>query len=209
MDITISFKQIKDLTEFLRDLFAIVGVFVSVRSYLSQQGQRKIDNSKKLLEQFQNSINENDLNQWKQILLNSYESTGAEPGHFIVFDQDNNPEQIPHAHLFISEGQGFCFPGGKMNLGENVSDINFGSIRRITEQLNIISYEILYGHTELMILYYELGQIMDSIYNWIKSIEDKDSRNNNNFLYPYFLRMYQKNQRKLEKLNYKIYQGLC
>ena len=131
---------------------------------------------------------------------------GAEPDHFVVFDSNEKPIQIPYANLFISEGKGFYFSDGKMNRGDNVSNINFGSIRHITEQLNIISYEVLYGHTELIILYYELGQIIKSIYYWIDSIEDEDLKKNT---YSYFFQMYRKKKRRLEKLPYKIYQGLC
>ncbi len=200
------YQNIAEIRALIRDLSVISGGIIGLRSYLSQQRQRQIDNSKKLIEQFQNAIDKDDLNQWEQVLLNSYESIGTEPGHFIVFDNNEKPIQIPHANLFISEGKGFYFSGGKMNRGDDVSDINFGSIRHITEQLNIISYEVLYGHTELIILYYELGQIITSIYYWIDSIEDEDLKKNT---YPYFFQMYRKNKRRLEKLPYKIYQGLC
>lgn len=201
--------EIINFIDAMKNFFIISSGFIALRSYLSQQRQRKIDNSKKLLEEFHNVVHKNDLDQWEQIFLNSYESMRANPGNFIVFDKNNNPTQVAHANLFISEGKGFYFYNGKMNLEDDVSNINFGSIRRITEQLNIISYEVLYGHVELTILYYELGQIISSIYYWLNNTEDEYSQNNNYSLYPYFLRMYRKNQRKLEKLNYKIYQGLC
>lgn len=190
-------------------IIAISGVIIACINYKSQQKQRKFDNSKKLIEKFQNTISENHLNQWKQVFLNSYESVGAKPGCFIVFNSNNQPRQIPQASLFISEGKGLHLSDIKMNLNDDISNINFESIRHITEQLEIISYEILHGHTELTVLYYELGQIISSIYYWIDSIEDEYSRNNTRSLYPSFVQMYQKNKRRLEKMTCKTYQGLC
>jgi hypothetical protein len=147
-------EQYQNFIEFrawTRDILAILGGFIALKNYLSQQRQRAIDNSKKLIAEFKNTIGEDDLNQWEQVLLNSYESAGAEPGCFIVFTSDDRSVQISLKNLFIPEGKGLYLENIKMNLTISQSDLNFGSIRRITEQLNLISYEVLYGRIELNI----------------------------------------------------------
>ena len=63
------YQNIAEIRAWIRDLSVISGGIIALRSYLNQQRQRQIDNSKKLIEQFQNAISEDDLNQWEQVFF--------------------------------------------------------------------------------------------------------------------------------------------
>ncbi len=201
--------DLSSLLDFVKNLFIIVGGTVALASYRSQNRQRGIDNSFNSLKMFEKTIQNEDIEIWKKVYFNTYESTHAEPNHFVVFSEENRIEQIPLSNLFISEGQGLYVSKSKLNLDEKTSDLKLGSIRRITEQLNLIGYEVLYGNIELRIIYYELGQIIETIYEWITQIQDEDTKASVEFMYPYFLKMYQKYQLTIANLPRKSYVNFC
>jgi len=197
------------LIDFVKNFFIIAGGAIALASYISQNRQRGIDNSFNSLKMFEKTIQDRDIEIWKKVYSNTYESTGAEPYHFVVFSEENKTNQVPLSHLFISEGQGLYIPESKLNLNEEISDLELGSIRRIAEQLNFIGYEVLYGNVELRIIYYELGQIMNCICQWINEIQDKNVKASVQFMFPYFLKMCRRYQRTMNSLPRKSYVEFC
>jgi hypothetical protein len=203
----LSFDAFLKIFALIRDVFVVPTLMITFLSYRSQHRQRAIDNSRSLLEVFKESIPEEDREIWREVLFNTYESTGAEPGCFVVYTTDDVIEQKPISSLFITEGQGLYIPQAKFNLDTDISDLDLSPVRRIAEELNLIGYEILYGNVDLRIIYYEIGQIMDSIYDWIDEVKNKDENIESSF--PYFIKMYRKYKRKIEKLPQRIYVNFC
>jgi hypothetical protein len=201
------YLNLTSLLDFVKNFFLIVGGVIALASYKSQHRQRAIDNSFNSLKMFEKTVQSRDVEIWKNICFNTYESTGAVSNHFVVFSGKNEVSQIPLSNLFISEGQGLLIPDSKFNLCDEAFDLELGSIRRITEQLNFIGYEVLYGNTEIRIIYYELGQIIESVYQWIDQIQDQDVKRSTYFMFPYFLKMCKKYRRRMRKLPKKIYVG--
>jgi hypothetical protein len=100
--------------------------------------------------------------------------------------------------LFISEGQGLV-----VSNSQGDESINYGgAIRRIAEQLDFIGYQSLYGNVDIKIIYFELGQLMDTLYQWL-GVDNLYDR------YPSFSQMYKLNQRKFENWFQKSYTAGC
>ncbi|MBD2693407.1 hypothetical protein [Anabaena catenula] len=201
--------HLSTLLDFVKTFFIIIGGVLAFASYKGQHQQRAIDNSLKSLERFEKSIQKEDLEIWEVICYRAYESGGAKPGHFVIYSKEDESSQIPLYNLFIPEGQGLCIPESKLNLDDQSSNLELGSVRRITEQLNLISYEILYGNVELRIIYQELGQIMATIFQWIDEIEDKDTKLSTQSMFPHFIKMYRKRQGIIKNLPSRPYVNFC
>ncbi|MDB9446768.1 hypothetical protein [Anabaena sp. CS-542/02] len=197
------------LIDFVKSFFIIVGGAIALASYRGQNRQRAIDNSLNSLKMFEKTIQHKDIEIWKNVYSRTYEGTGADPYHFIVFCEDNKTKQIPVCDLFISEGKGLCLAQSKLNEDEEICDLELGSIRLIAEQLNLIGYEVLYGNVELRIIYYELGQIIDIIYKWINEIQDKEVKASVQFMFPYFMKMCRKYKRTINSIPSKSYVNFC
>ncbi|KOO03817.1 hypothetical protein [Vibrio hepatarius] len=149
-----------------------IGATVALFTYAAGQRQRKLENSLKLLDLFKQNLEESDLSNWKSIFRASSEPSGAKKGHYVV----SGGHQIPLNYLF-SEGPD-----------------DHGATSRISEQLDLICYEILKGAVELRILYSNLGQLMDVIYKWYgqESFFQKS--------YPSFNKVMLKKRKKMAKL---------
>ncbi|GAX35072.1 hypothetical protein [Nodularia sp. NIES-3585] len=195
--------------DFVKNFFIIVGGAIALASYRSQNRQRGIDNSLNSLKMFEKTIQDKDIEIWKTVYSNTYEGMGADLYHFVVFSEEDKTNQIPLSHLFISEGKGLYIPESKFNFNEDISDLELGSIRRIAEQLNLIGYEVLYGNVEVRIIYYELGQIMEIIFKWINEIQDKETKESVQFMFPYFMKMCRKYNRTMNSLPSKSYVNFC
>ena len=155
-----------------------VGATIALFTYKSSQKQKKLENSLKLLELFHKNLNENDIENWKSIFRASSESTGAEKGHYVT---SNIEQQIPLDHLFC----------------EGADDD--GATARIAEQIELVCYEALQSNVELRIIYSNIGQLMDVIYRWYNSeLFFKSS-------FPYFNKIMHKKGKYLSTLPKKTY----
>lgn len=147
-----------ELLDLIRTIVITIGVTVGVVTYRAGQRQRKLENSFKLLELSNNNLEKSDISNWKKVFQASSEPSGAKSGHF----HSSNEHQIPLNSLF-SEGPD-----------------DHGATVRITEQIDLVCYEILNGSVELRIIFSNLGQLMIVIHRWYK---------NDSFFkesYPYF-----------------------
>lgn len=204
-----TFKNLLDSFGGITGVVTIIGVIIALLAYLYQRKQQKYqetkDRTSDILKTFRSNIDENDLKIWKEVFKNTYEGMGAKPNHFIVFSERNQMIQIPISYLFTSEGNGLIIPNSRFSTDDSISNLELGSIRKITEQLNIISYIILGKEVDIKSIYYELGQIIEVIYNWIDGITEEDIKHN----YIYFINMYEKYQQKMKEIPYKIYVRGC
>ena len=150
-----------ELLDLIRTIVITIGVTVAVVTYRAGQRQRKLENSLKLLELFNNNLEKSDVSNWKKVFQASFEPSGAKKGHFTSSDN----QQIPLNSLF-SEGPD-----------------DHGATLRITEQIDLVCYEIINDSAELRIMFSNLGQLMNVIHRWYK--DDSFFKDN----YPYFYKV--------------------
>jgi len=133
--------------DLIRTLAIVIGVTVGVVTYRAGQRQRKLENSLKLLELFKDNLEKTDISNWKKVFQASSEPSGAEKGCFL----SDNEKQIPLTSLF-SEGPD-----------------DHGSTVRITEQIDLVCFEILKDTIELRIIFSNIGQLMSVIHRWYEN----------------------------------------
>lgn len=152
----------------------VVGGFIAIRTYLCNQKQRCLENSFRLISMFRESLPEGDIQAWENIFHASSEPAGAENGNFVELVNGKH-QQRPLSDLF-SEGP-----------PDN------GAVGRIAELFDLISSEALNETVELRVVYFQLGQLMDTTYSWLRTIDNPYGQGT--FLeehYPYFAMLYRK-----------------
>lgn len=179
-----SLLALKEIREWVQFLLLLIGGTITLRTYVGNQRQRRLENSLRLIDLFQKSLQPSDLEEWKKIFLSSSEPTGVRVGYF----WDDQNQERPFADLF-SEGA-----------PDN------GAIARIAEQFELISYEVLDKTVNLRLIYFNLGQLMDTTYSWLQMIENPS--NSSSFIskyFPYFGKMYRENRKKFKSWPRKTY----
>jgi hypothetical protein len=134
-------------------ILAIVGGFVSVRTYLGSQKQRRLENSFRLVDMFRESLRPGDMEAWTDIFHGTSEPAGAEQGYLVTV-VDGNRVIRPLSDLF-SEGA-----------PDN------GAIQRMAELFELISSEAINETVDTRLIYFQLGQLMDTTYSWLKAINN-------------------------------------
>ncbi len=175
--------DLKDMREWISFILLVIGGSIALRTFILNQRQRKLENSFRLIELFNRSLRDDDLSNWHKIFITSSELAGAKYGHFL----DEKKNQRPFADLF-SEG--------------NYHDQ--GAIERICELFNLVGYEYLRGTIDLRVIYFEFGQLLHTVHDWVSSIETGGQTSV--FLssrYPYFHQMFQKNIKVFPKLPFR------
>ena len=165
---------------------AVIGGFITIRTFISNQRQRRLENIFRLITVFKESLHEEDIQAWQNIFHACSEPAGAKEG-FLVEYIDCQRLQRPLSALF-SEGP-----------PDN------GAIERMAELFDLISSEAVKETIELRIVYFQLGQLMDTIHSWLRKIDNpygKESFLEKN--YPYFDILYKKKliNRKWAKRTY-------
>lgn len=139
----------EEIREWVKFALIIVGLIIALRTYIVSQRQRRLENSLKLIELFFNNLQEGDIASWKQLFINSSESSGSGRGGYI----SDNGNDMPFSDLF-SEGPD-----------------DGGALERIAEQIDLISYEILQKSIDARVIYSQLGQLFHGTYGWLKEID--------------------------------------
>lgn len=177
---------LQKLLEYAEKIAVVGGVLIAVLTFLSQTRQVRINNSYLLLDAFTKDISQADLILIESVQLNTYESSGAQHGCFVVFNGTKR-EQHPISNLFITEGRGLVVYGSLKFPAESTSRncdamsdesrLFLGPIRSLAEQLNIIAYETLHGEIEPRVVHYKLGYQIESLGSLIEcAMEDQSSQ---------------------------------
>ena len=172
-----SFEELRNWVSFL---FLIVGGGIAIRTFILNQRQRKLENSFRLVDLCKQTLTQDDLIGWHTIHVKSSEQAGAKTGFFV----DEKKKQIPFSDLF--------------GAGEFLAQ---GAIERICELFNLVGYEYLNGTVDIRLFYFEYGQYMSTTYYWVSNVDG-----NTDFVklhYPYFHKMYIKNEKRFRALPYK------
>lgn len=163
------FAEVRNWIAFI---LAVVGGFVAIQTYLGNQKQRRLENSFRLVAMFRESLHEKDIEAWENIFHATSEPAGAKNG-FLVEVIDGKRLQRPLSDLF-SEG----FPDN-------------GAVERMAEFFDLIGNEALNEAIEIRLLYFQLGQLMDTIHSWLTIIDNPCGEGT--FIeghYPHFDRLY-------------------
>lgn len=187
---------------FFKDLVILLGGFIAFKNYQSQTNQRKIDNGFKSLQRFRENVSSEDMEVWKYVKKYSHESMKRqteEDKSFIVLANGHDRQAVPLARLFMLEGKGLLLSNSRLLDSQDICDLNFSGIRNIADQLNVIGYEFLNGQISTEVIYYEIGEIMDSIYQWLQEAEPGAKER-----YKYFLEMYSKKSSKFREIPKKM-----
>ena len=143
--------MVEEIRNWIALAAAILGGLIALKAFVMGQRQRRLENTLSLIEMFYKSRDPGDIDEWKRIFWASSEPSGAEPGHFVqVFDGET--EQTPYEYLF-SEGP-----------PDN------GAIGRMVEFFDFVAQQAMEKSIDLRVLYFELGQLMDSTHQWVLTI---------------------------------------
>jgi hypothetical protein len=148
-----------------------------------------------------------DIEIWKQVYFNAYESVGATANHFVVFDKNNEKQQIPISSLWTMEGQGLIIPNAKFNIAHETTDLELIAIRRMTGYLNTKAYEILHRSADFYIVHEEFGQIVECLYQW--AIQDEYLLSCIQSEFPYFIHMCKQYQLEMRNSPKRSYIEFC
>lgn len=132
-----------EIRGWLTFLFAALGGYLALRSYVACQRQRWLENSFRMVQLFGNSLRPTDLERWEELFHASSEPAGASVGHFVVMDGVNRRERS-FRELFM-EGP-----------------YDEGAVERMAEVFELIGYESSRGTVDLRSIYFQLGQLMDT-----------------------------------------------
>ena len=141
--LSISVDQ-KNIREWLQLIFVGVGSCIALFTYTKNLHQRRVENSLKFIELFRESLAKNDMDEWKDLFVASSELNGAKPGFFI--DQKNRMRPISD---YFSEGA------------------PTDAIARMAEALDVICHQINTDAADAQTVYYELGQLLKTMHDWL------------------------------------------
>lgn len=169
------YSVLAEVRNWLTLILAVAGGFTTIKTYLGNQKQRRLENSFRLITMFNESLHEGDLEAWIEMFHATSEPAGAEDGHFVYSAVVGFSEQRPLSNLF-SEGP-----------PDN------GAVERMAELFELISFEAINNTIEFRIVYFQLGQLMNTVYCWLTKIDNPHGQGT--FVeehYPNFTRLYKK-----------------
>ncbi len=131
-------------------VLGIIGAFISIRTFINANNQRRLENTFKTLDFIRKHISEEQINTFADLFHANNECKGVKYNEF-VFD-DGRKDTI---EFMFSEG-------GCGN----------GDIHNMIELFNMLSPT--FDKIDLKLVWYEYGQIMSGIYKWTKYLEDEN-----------------------------------
>jgi hypothetical protein len=166
--------DIAEIRSWITVMLAVTGGFIGIRQYKASQKQRRLENSFRMIDLFVRSVKEGDIDEWRGIFHGASEPSGAKPGYFNHVSDDVVYE-LSFSDLF-TEGP-----------PDN------GAIERMAEVFDLIGYSVKEQAIDLRVIYFELGQIMDTVHSWLATIDSQWE--NKSFLeayYPHYNYLYTK-----------------
>jgi hypothetical protein len=172
------------IREWLQFGFVIVGGTIALVAFLQNQRQRKLENALKLVALFKDSLREHDLDHWHKLLVATCEPAGAQPGYF----RSESGDLLPLDTMF-SEGSE-----------------DDDAIQRIAQNLEIICYEINSRTVEPRIVWFELGQLMSTMHQWLTEIRGlKGKRTFLEEQFPAINRSFKKYGKRFQTWPYRVF----
>lgn len=139
----------KEVREWVQLAFVVVGGTIALIAFFQNLKQRKLENSLKLVALFRDSLRPKDISHWIDLFRSSSELAGCARGQYAVGNG-----RYSSISDYFSEGSG---------------DQN--AISRMAENLEIICHELSIGRADAKIVFYELGQLLTTMHDWLGGIE--------------------------------------
>lgn len=142
-------NEIAEIRNWTLASLAIVGAFITIRTFRNNNKQRKLDNTFKTLDYLRKHIGQEQVES------------------FIVLFQANNP--------IISKENEFKLPNGQIQYIEDMfteGGCGNGEIYNMIQVFDLIAKSLNKNllHTEL--IWYEYGQMISKCYEWTKQLEE-------------------------------------
>lgn len=181
---TIHPVDIKEIREWIQLAFLIAGGTLAIIAFFQNLRQRRFENALKLVSLFRDALRPNDLNHWKDLFVHSCDLASVPKG-------------------FFAGSEGRHIPLGTM-WSEGSEDDD--AIQRISENIEIICYEICHRTVDPRFVYYELGQLMTETHRWLSEItETSDDKKFIGLHYPWTKRAFEKYGGKFQKWPRRTY----
>jgi hypothetical protein len=142
---TISLSNYK---EWLPFAFIIVGTVLALISLLLPRGKQRRQNTLKLLATFRASLHEHDVDHWKEIFHGTREAASAPAGYFI----NRLGKPVPLESMWTAGND------------------DHTAIQRMAECLEKICAEMLTDTADSKMIWYEIGQLMETMHGWLEEI---------------------------------------
>lgn len=140
-----------ELRNWLLFIVAVIGGFITIKTFINSTKQRRIDNTFRTLDFLRRHIGETQILTFIELFHANNELSGVKYNEFRLPDG-----RVDTIEYMFSEG-------GCGN----------GDIHNMIELFNLISPTL--NKLEAGIIWYEYGQIMDKIYNWTSYLENETS----------------------------------
>jgi len=170
--------------EWLPFAFISVGVVLALIAPLFRQGNQRRHKTMKVLESFRASLRDHDLNHWKELYLGTRKAAAAPAGYFI--DLDGKP--VPLDSMWTAGNE------------------DHTAIQRMAENFEKICTEILARTVDAKMVWYEIGQLMEAMHEWLEHIPGVQQ--DLTFLeeqYPSFKQVFEKYGHRFKKWPYHVY----
>lgn len=178
---TISLSNYK---EWLPFAFIIVGAVLALIASLVPHGKQRRQKSLKLLATFRASLHEHDVDHWKEIFHGTREAASAPAGCFI----NRLGKPVPLESMWTAGSD------------------DHTAIQRMAECLEKICAEMLTDSADSKMIWYEIGQLMETMHDWLEEIPGV--QRDLTFLeeqYPSIKQVFDKFGHRFNKWPYRVY----
>lgn len=146
-------EQIAEVRNWVLLLLGAVGVFLTIKTFIDNTRQRRLDNTFKTLDYLRRHI------------------TQAQIDTFIELFHANNPIGVPENEFHLKDGhrdyiETMFSEGGCGN----------GDIHNMIEVFNLLAKSLNRQSLDEDLIWYEFGQIMMTCYRWTKYLDDNKDK---------------------------------
>lgn len=144
-------KEIAEIRNWTLAFFAVIGAFITIRTFRNNNQQRKLDNTFKIINYLRKHIGNEQIER------------------FIELFQANNP--------ITSKNNEFKFSNGYTEFVEDMftdGGCGNGEIYNLIQLFDLISISLNKNLLKTELIWYEYGQMISKCYEWTSQIEKKD-----------------------------------
>lgn len=173
-----------ELRNWLIFLFASIGAFITIKTFISSTKQRKIDNTFKTLDFLRKHIGDEQIKTFIELFDANNELSGVKFNEF----KFNDGRKDTIEDMFSEGGCGN------------------GDIHNMIEIFNLISPTL--NKLEIKIIWFEYGQFMSKIYDWTEYLDKEINAENSAYNLTFYLefnKFMKRYSTKLSNLPMKVY----
>lgn len=143
----------KEIREWIQLAFVVVGSILALLAYLQNLLQRRVENALKFIALFREGLKEGDLHHWEQLFRSSSELAGAKHGQYL-----KEWDEYASIQEYFSEG---------------APDAH--AIARMASALDVVCHQVVTKTADGKTVYYELGQLLDTMHDWLGGVKRVDA----------------------------------